>query len=177
MQRMNLILKKIQDAMIRLELILLDIKTQLARKTNVGHGHDISNTTGLEYALDGKASKIHQHTYSDIQNLEERIRSLTEPKFFMQNETADTRAIIYVKLLSTQGYCMDHITLQLTYREVFTAEWKLIDRLDFMYGQPVQRAIENLKPNTAYHVRLTIGDKYSPLMKSEVVDMIKTTGE
>lgn len=174
MHQVKLILKKIQDAMIRLELILLDIKQQLAKKTNVGHSHDIS---GLQHTLDSKASANHQHGSISIHDLDKMIKSLTEPKFIIQVSSTHTQANVAVKLLSSHGYCMDHVTLAIEYRKVFNSEWLMAKQGPFVYGQPLHATLHDLTPDTAYHVRLIVHDKYSPLTKLEIIDMFKTSKE
>ena len=177
MQHVKLILKKIQDAMIRLEIILLDIKQQLAKKTNAGHSHDISNITGLEHILESRASVNHTHHAIDIVDLDKWVKKLIEPKFIIQTTCSETEAAISIKLLSTQGYCMHNILLKVDYREAFGKEWHSAKECPFIYGQPIQATIKNLTPSTAYHIRLIAYDKHSPLMKLEVTDMFKTQKE
>lgn len=177
MHQVKLILKKIQDAMIRLELILLDIKQQLAKKTNVGHSHDISNISGLQHTLDSKASANHLHSVVSVEDLDKLIRSLVEPKFIIQVSSTHTQATVVVKLLSSYGYCMDHVTLAIEYRKVFKSEWVLAKQGPFIYGQPLHATLRDLTPGTAYHVRLIVHDKYSPLTKLEIIDMFKTSKE
>ena len=45
---------------------ITDWDTELAKKANVEHTHDIEDVTGLQDALDAKAEKSHQHAHTDI---------------------------------------------------------------------------------------------------------------
>jgi len=47
-----------------------NIQTQLDGKSDTGHGHDISDITGLSSALDGKADSSHGHTIADVAGLQ-----------------------------------------------------------------------------------------------------------
>ena len=171
---MQKILKAIQDSMIRLELILVDLKDQLAKKTNIGHSHDITNVSGLYYVLEDKADRTHTHHVQDFSGLENLIRGLTEPKFSLHIDAFDDKALIVIKLVAHQGYCMDHITLSLAYRPLFDLEWLPIDEYHFKPGVDIRAAINDLKPLSNYHAQLTVKDTYNPLLRLTVHEAFKT---
>ncbi|MDU7925322.1 MAG: hypothetical protein E7J43_00270 [Finegoldia magna] len=45
-------------------------KTDLNKKSDVGHTHSISDISTLQSSIDGKASKTHTHSISDVNNLQ-----------------------------------------------------------------------------------------------------------
>ena len=50
-------------------------KTDLNKKSDVGHTHSISDVSNLQTTLNGKASKSHTHSISDISNLQTALDS------------------------------------------------------------------------------------------------------
>lgn len=50
-------------------------KTDLSKKSDVGHTHSISDVSNLQTTLNGKASKSHTHSISDVSNLQSTLNS------------------------------------------------------------------------------------------------------
>lgn len=48
-------------------------KTDLSKKSDVGHTHSISDVSNLQTTLNGKASKSHTHSISDVSNLQSTL--------------------------------------------------------------------------------------------------------
>jgi hypothetical protein len=51
------------------------LQPALGGKSNVGHGHDISDVAALQATLDGKANLLHSHTIADIANLQTSLNA------------------------------------------------------------------------------------------------------
>lgn len=174
---MKEILKTIKESMIRLEKILIDLKNQLANKTNVGHSHDISNISGLEYRLNIKSNRVHTHIPADINNLDTLIRKYLHPEFSLDVLPNCHTAMVKIQLVSANGYCMDHVTLHIRHREMFTTKWLQEHVIAFSDQKEYRIVLSNLKSSIGYHIELTIRDTYNPLLRIELNDVFKTLEE
>lgn len=67
----------ISSAIDLIEGAVSDLQTALADKSNVGHGHAMSQISGLDAALAGKAAATHTHPIGQVVGLADEIASLT----------------------------------------------------------------------------------------------------
>lgn len=71
-----------------------NLSTELAKKADKEHTHEMSNITGLSSALSGKADSSHTHSYSDITNpptIPTKVSELTNDKNFQTASDVDTK--------------------------------------------------------------------------------------
>lgn len=142
----------------------------LSNKTDKGHSHDISNISGLEGVLDNLAiTKDH-----DVQSIKKIIHSETRPRFLLNATTDSTKAFITVRLITTNGYCLTGLEIIIRYREAFKSEWVQLQSKPFFELDCSEIIIENLIPNTSYHIELIVRDRYNPLLDIAISDMFRT---
>jgi microcystin-dependent protein len=52
------------------------LKTEVEKRSELGHGHQVADVAGLQAALDAKANQAHQHQVADVTGLQGQLDSL-----------------------------------------------------------------------------------------------------
>lgn len=154
------------------------------------HSHDVEDILGLASLLNTKNGHLHTHSFMSLEGFQERfrmlpvhaqrsfenlIRYLIQPEIKLELSSKIDRAIVILHIVSTHGYSMSVVKLNLKYKELEEPLWKEAFSKNFVNGiLQYQFILEVLKPNKTYEYEVYMTDQHNPSLHCRKHGSFKT---
>lgn len=154
------------------------------------HSHDVKDILGLASLLNTKSAYTHTHSFMSLEGFQERfrmlpvhaqrsfenlVRHLIQPELKLEIFPKADKAIIILHIVSTHGYSMSVVKLNLRYKELEEPLWKEAFSKNFVNGiLQYQFILDVLKPNKTYEYEVYLTDLHNPTLHCRKQGTFKT---
>lgn len=154
------------------------------------HSHDVKDILGLASLLNTKSVHSHIHSLMSLEGFQERfktlpvhaqrsfenlVRFLIQPEIKLELFPKVDKVTIILNILSTHGYSMSVVKLNLKFKELEEPLWKEAFSKNFVNGiLQYQFILDALKPNKTYEYEVYLTDLNNPSLHCRKQGTFKT---
>lgn len=154
------------------------------------HSHDVKDILGLASLLNTKSVHSHTHSLMSLEGFQERfktlpvhaqrsfenlVRFLIQPEIKLELFPKVDKVTIILNILSTHGYSMSVVKLNLKFKELEEPLWKEAFSKNFVNGiLQYQFILDALKPDKTYEYEVYLTDLNNPSLHCRKQGTFKT---